>query len=149
MRNRIVLFSLLASIFTCTASADAKKEIDLTKREVSFEYTDMEGTTGLLPCKKSHTESPYDLDVECVVGKEVHRYTVHLLLNFYTHESEQKSSYELLYWVVDHTISGKPGFSSSSTWIHNKTMVPAVDKLEVSQGIEQDQAYLKLTVALD
>lgn len=122
----------------------SKKEIPLQSRGISFEYTTMEGSTGLIPCKHTKTSSPYDLEVECIVGKKIHLYTVHLLLNFYTHQNE-KSSYELLYWVTDNTNLEKPLFSSSSTWIHNKTVVPQLEMLEVSQGIEQDQAYLKFT----
>jgi len=139
-----IFFAFTLFLSTILLANSLPQSLSLESRGIAFEYTTMEGSTGLIPCKHSKTSSPYDLDVECMVGKEVHRYSVHLLLNFYTHQSEQKSSYELLYWVTDYTQS-KPVYSSSSTWIHNKTLVPQLDKLEVSQGIEQDQAYLKFT----
>ncbi|MCB0405606.1 MAG: hypothetical protein KDD51_12550 [Bdellovibrionales bacterium] len=90
----------------------------------------------------------YEWDVECGVDGKAHTYFVHLVLNFYPKTIHGENAYELLYWVTDMTDPHHPKNDSSTIWIHNGHEQNFMKVLEASQGIEDDLAYLKLTLKL-
>ena len=123
--------------------------INLRAGNIEFRYQSLQEPFPSFPCthKPDPNENPYDRQVECKDPQtgRLHSYDVHLALDFYSGVSK----YELLYWVTDKTDKDNYGHSSSTIWIHNGAQGNQMKDIEVSQGIEQDNAYLKLQIVLD
>ena len=125
--------------------------IDLGAKNLRFEYQEAEPVSGSgsYPCTHAPGPTVRDWRVDCEAEGTVHRFLVHLLLNFYVHPKavEGGSSYELLYWVGDATDPYKTEFGSTSMWIHNRSKAPEMTSFDISQGVERDLASLRMKVS--
>ncbi len=142
------LLPVLLAVFVCLPTFSSA--VELKPEQVRFQYLGLfepyvTGTcTHML---NDPDQNPFDWDVLCNVEGKVHRYTVHLAVDFYPKTAQGVSAYEILYWVSDSTLA-KTNHSSSTTWVHNTEANNRMAFLELSQGIEDDAAYLKLELNL-
>ena len=127
-------------IVTCSA-ADLSPPIS----HVSFEYLQLYEPWQTAPCLHSKS-NPYDWEVQCNDVIRTRKFSVHLALSFYPHSSSNNSSYELLYWVTDLTDPANPNHNSTTIWVHNDGTENKARLIEVSLGIENDLAALKLSL---
>jgi hypothetical protein len=88
----------------------------------------------------------FDWDVSCAIrGGETRKFFAHVVVSQYPKTNFGVNSYEILYWVTDMSDPMKFHNSSSTFWIHNSSTENKMNVLEASQGIENDNAYLKLS----
>lgn len=117
--------------------------------ELRFEYQQLTGDFQKFSC--AHEKASvglFEWDVVCQEANREHRYFVHLVLNRYRKTSLGKGSYELLYWVTDMS-QARPAHDSMTLWLHNSDEAHHMAATEASLGVEDDQAYLKLTLRLE
>jgi hypothetical protein len=121
----------------------------LEPSQMTFRYQRLVGGFENFPCRHEKASvGLYEWDVFCDLNGETHKYFVHLVLQFYPQTSHGTNAYELLYWVTDVTDPMAARHDSSSLWFHNSSPDNFLKVLEASQGIEDDHAYLKLTLHL-
>ncbi|MEZ4750261.1 MAG: hypothetical protein R3B54_06445 [Bdellovibrionota bacterium] len=135
---------LLLILLSYPSHAAAVKAADL-----GFQYISLANDRQVACDHKKADVGVYEWDVECNVDGKLHSYFVHLALHFYPKTIHGKNAYELLYWVTDMTEAAHPKHDSSTIWIHNGSEQNYMRVLEASQGIENDLAYLKLTIKLE
>jgi hypothetical protein len=87
----------------------------------------------------------YEWDVVCNVDGQKKTFWVHLSLKKFQKSSWGESAYELLYWVTNSEAENKHRHSSTSLWIHNSEKENQMRRLVSSLGIQEDDAYLRLT----
>lgn len=114
----------------------------ITEDNVSFKYVSSDGSIELNCTHYFDKPELSDWDVWCGKGtKMLRQFRVHFLVREYRHQTEEKSAYEILYWVIDRDQNLSKAFSSSSSWIQLLKRSP-LERLSFSQGVENDYAYL-------
>jgi hypothetical protein len=109
--------------------------LTLKQNQVRFIYEPFEEGPAVACQHQAVSETnPYDLKVIC----QNHEYTVHLMLNRYTHPNAPKMSYELLYWVNN---------EGATSWYHF-TEATQLSSLESSQSVPGGVAGLRLKINL-
>jgi len=128
--------------YATIASADL-----LTIRDKQFEYVENLAPYRTFPCSSEKASVGfYEWDVDCSLPEKKIRFWVHLSLREYGKTPFGENSYELLYWVTQPD-SNDHRHSSTSLWIHNSEASNRLKRLSNSLGVEEDRAYLKLTLA--
>ncbi|MCB0417993.1 MAG: hypothetical protein H6617_10870 [Bdellovibrionaceae bacterium] len=122
---------------------------ELRTADIQFQYISLTSERQFSCTHQKSEVGLYEWDVQCEVDGKAHNYFVHLALHFYPKTIHGTNAYELLYWVTDMTDPRNPKHDSSTIWIHNGSKENYMRVLEASQGIENDLAYLKLTVKLE
>jgi hypothetical protein len=148
MQILILLFGLLTfALHSESGRSEAKfdhKALEL--KDFNFTYQSNVEPWDSVTCKhEKATVGMFEWDVYCLVGRKVHRYSVHLVLSFYPLTRYGGSAYELLYWVTDWT-TPRPVSDSTTTWFHQKLPDSKAAVIEAAQGIENDLSSLRLTV---
>lgn len=134
MRSFFVFFIL----FGTQLYAESPEQLHFEYQELVEPYTKFE-------C--SHQKANvgiYDWDVLCEGKDFTRKYFAHVAVSFYPKTVFGVNSYEVLYWVTDATNAKKYLHSSSTIWMHNSSRENTLHVLEVSQGVENDLAALKL-----
>ena len=115
-------------------------------REFSFDYVQNLDPYEVVSC--THEKASvgfYEWNVNCEVRGEVKRFWVHLAANEYGKTGFGKNAYEVLYWVTNEGAKNHR-HSSTSLWIHNSEETNKMNRLVSSLGVEEDNAYLRLTL---
>lgn len=142
MQMKIFIFSVLLAFSSSTALAAKKQQ--LHESEVKFSYSSADGEFTLKCTHYLHEPALHDFDVWCGKGtSHLRTFRVHFLAR--QHEKPQlgKNSLEVLYWVIDRDQDMTRKFSSGSTWINFKNKSD-IERMNFSQGVENDYAYLSV-----
>lgn len=122
--------------------------LELGSDQLTFRYQQINEPYGVIPCTQEKLPvGLFEWKVTCQNEREKHEYFVHLVVQFYPQTIHGKNAYEVLYWVTDLTTMPTK-HDSSTIWIHNNESTSFIKVLELSQGIEDDNAYLRLAVRL-
>ena len=114
--------------------------------QINFSYQSNVEPWELFSCKhEKSTVGLHEWDVYCKVEAKVHRYSVHLVLSYYTKTIYGGSAYELLYWVTDWSF-GRPASNSTTMWFHQKELDSKATVIEAAQGVENDLSSLRLVI---
>lgn len=126
-----------------------ERAVKLPSETMTFNYMSNDGTLQLA-CSHAITDPALgDWDVWCGKGTPWFRqFRVHFLVRLYKSSHQQRSAYEILYWVIDRQQPLTKAFASMSSWIQFKN-ISDLDKLVVSQGVENDYAYLTLELKIE
>lgn len=112
--------------------------------DVKFTYMSNDGEIRLSCAHVYDRPDAWDWDVWCGKGTNMLRiFRVHFLAQQFYSSKADKSAIEILYWVTDRDQVPTKMFSSTTTWLQFKGKV-LPEKLEFSQGVENDYAYLTL-----
>lgn len=118
----------------------------LSSRQFFFDYVENLEPYRIFACTHSLASvGLYEWDIECNVDGKKKLFWVHLSLQKFTKSNWGESAYELLYWVTNSEAQGKHRHSSTSLWIHNSEKENQIRRLVSSLGIQEDDAYLRLT----
>ncbi len=117
---------------------------------INFQIQSLLEPYEVIDCQHKKKEGlPFDWTVECKRGKYKKLFHVHLALAYYPNSSRKKPAYQLLYWITDTTARSQDSRMTSSTvWFYQKKDDDRLSDIEFSQGIENDNAYLKLSLNL-
>ena len=146
------IFSVTTSGFgdpTSNVSKSSAQSLQLEPKSIEFTYQSNLEPFATGECQ--HQKSPvglFEWDVRCVIEGQVRKYAVHLAVSYYQKTQHGLSAYEVLYWVTDWTSATKPISDSSTIWFHNSHKENRATVVEVSQGIENDIASLRLLIRL-
>lgn len=140
----ILLIPTLGFAATVPANFSMVGPRAIQEEDVTFKYASADGTIELT-CTHFFDKPEYsDWDVWCGKGTKLMRqFRVHFLVRQYQNRSENRSAFEVLYWVIDRNQNMSKAFSSTSTWIQFNNL-SALDTMSFSQGVENDYAYLKI-----
>ncbi len=132
-----ILFILL--IFSTTVYA-------IDGEKMNFTYQSYEGDLNM-KCKHFPIdEFKIDWDVTCKDNKGYYKlFRAHVRLAKYTRPVIPMSTYEVLYWVTDRTVSNNPVGSSSSLWFNFKNDAE-FHGLTISQAVDKETAGLYLDI---
>ncbi|WP_208404686.1 hypothetical protein, partial [Bacillus velezensis] len=86
----------------------------------------------------------YEWDVACQVGRTLRRFNVHFVITFYPKVKSATSAHEIMYWVTDWQDTSKPTSHSSTIWLYHRAAEEGLQGMELSQGIDSDNATLRL-----
>lgn len=116
-------------------------------KNLQFEYVDNLEPYDIFPCThEKQSVGLFEWDVECSVRSKKVKFWVHLVVQKYEKTGFGKNAYEVLYWVTN--TQHRHRHSSTSLWIHNSEELNQMNRLVSSLGIEEDNAYLRLTLNL-
>jgi hypothetical protein len=145
---------LLVAIAVCLSLLGPSKlaqaeEIDLKPEQLSFTYRQLVAPYDEVECQHAKKDlGLYEWDVVCKRDGSKQSYTVHLAVTFYPKTSDGVGAYEVLYWVTDWMAPPMQSSHSTSLWIHNSREDNRVTRFDISQGVENDLAGLKMTISL-
>ncbi len=133
---------------TSFAAVKASKEIkakEVAESEVTFSYASADGEFTLKCTHYLDKPETHDFDVWCGKGTPYLRtFRVHFLLRQHDKPEQGKSAFEVLYWVIDRDQrDASRKFSSGNTWISFRNPSD-VERMNFSQGVENDYAYLSV-----
>jgi hypothetical protein len=114
----------------------------------SFQFEYVENLEPYRTFSCSHSQASvglFEWDVVCNVDGQKKTFWVHLSLKKFKKSSWGENAYELLYWVTNSEAQTKHRHSSTSLWIHNSEKENQMRRLVSSLGIQEDDAYLRLT----
>lgn len=115
-------------------------------RNFSFDYVQNLEPYEVFSC--THEKASvglYEWNVDCNFRGSIKRFWVHLAASKYGKTSFGQNAYEVLYWVTN-ADSQTHRHSSTSLWIHNSEETNQVNRLVSSLGVEEDDAYLRVTL---
>jgi hypothetical protein len=115
--------------------------------DVTFSYISNDGSIQL-KCDQYFADTTLnDWDVWCGKGTNMFRqFRVHFLVRQYQSKVGEKSAFEILYWIIDRkqpSVTSET-FKSNTTWIQFRNLSD-LDLFTLSQGVENDYAYLVLS----
>lgn len=138
----LLCLSTGVSLAAAPAGFTLAKTKAIDEDNVSFKYVSNDGSIDLNCTHYFDKPELSDWDVWCGKGtKMLRQFRVHFLVREYRHQTEEKSAYEILYWVIDRNQNLSKAFSSTSSWIELQKKAP-LQRLSFSQGVENDYAYL-------
>jgi hypothetical protein len=114
--------------------------LKITPEMARFNYRPFEEGEALACEHQLKDPAAQDWEVSCGDQK---KYVVHLWVTAYTHESEPRMSYEILYWVTDMSRPDHTSSSGATTWVHLKDP-SALAAIETRQSVDNDTAGLYL-----
>jgi hypothetical protein len=117
----------------------ASNHVGIQPSMIQFHYVQFDGSESLNCNHTLQNSASQDWLVTCGPKK----YTVHLWVTAYTHQTEPHLSYEVLYWINDITIPSQPHGASTTVWFHLKDLT-LLSLLQVRLGVENETAELGL-----
>jgi hypothetical protein len=117
----------------------------ITPEMLRFRYQAFDGSVVLQCHHEIQNELSQDWKVQCQnpEGTMKRSYVVHLWLTAYSRQQAPRLSYELLYWISDHSHPAKIQSSGSTIWFHLNDP-SALHSLQASESVENDTAGLYL-----
>lgn len=113
----------------------------------NFQYQSADGQIQLDCTQTAQASDSWDYQVVCGKGTPLERsYFVHLLIRQYKRAVEPKMALETVYFVTDRRIPNDPKFTSHTSWVTFKDD-QAVYSVQLSQSVENDYAYLMVTIS--
>lgn len=138
MRFVLVALTLMAAL---------QPEAKARSQSMRFTYQSLQQPFPKWNCTyEKEAQLPYGYLVKCPLARRTTAYRVHLKVSYYPKTNLGLSAYEILYWVTDVTDPARPVSDSSTTWIHQDSPNAKPTVLQLSQGIENDAAYLQLVI---
>ena len=127
----------------------AGNPLRISANALAFRYLSYDGEriTHCTHSVESAEGGDWNVSCEDSARRFKRNYRVHFWVSAYTHSTEPRISYETLYWIVDDSNPKSPKGHSSTVWFHLKDP-SALSLLEFRQGVDEDTAYLELTLDL-
>lgn len=145
----LILFGLYPQEFANSSvvpdiKAQTPKVLSVTEEQLQFSWSSADGTINLSCNHWQPDPTRPDWEVICGKGtKIVKQYMVHLLIRKYEHRQLNTTAFEVMYWITDRQTDFKDMFKSINQWIELPVATP-LNRLSMSQGIENDYALLKV-----
>jgi hypothetical protein len=143
--------SFFLAIFIVSAislQASAKGSF-FADNQIDFKFQSLLEPYEVMDCiHKRREQRPQDWVVFCTNGRITYSFDVHLVVNYYPMTSEKMPAYEVLYWVYNRNSRNHSANSSSTSWHYLNSKDSRINLMQVSQGILNDEAYLKLQLRL-
>lgn len=146
IKKILLLVSLIFPSLVSAAPAGFSlvKNKAIQEDDVTFKYSSADGTFQLNCTHVFDKPELNDWDVWCGKGtKWLRQFRVHFLVHQYENRQDQRSAFEVLYWVIDRDQPMTKAFASTSSWIQFKNLSD-LEKMSFSQGVENDYAYLQI-----